>query len=281
MTASFALALALLLREAAPAGPPAHDPAARAVIEEAARIQAPDGPPGEIEDFQADLVVSLFERDPEGGPDTVLTGHVTQFWLRQGSRTLYRRTLREQNGKTVTLGWNGRLPWMQAGATAAVDLNGRGYERDRQTLEAERLRTDELVPLFFVSNHLQADATWSFGRRDGEISLERGPVAVEELVRRAPGRPTLSFLVGRQDRRLYGVDVPAAADGAHGSLRFLFDFHEILERSGRDGTSARFLVPTRVEGFEDGRRVVSASARQAADIKFNTGLSPRVFVPPR
>jgi hypothetical protein len=256
----------------------ATDPDAIRLLREAAAVQVPGGAAPRITDFQADFQVTFYDEPEGGGAPVARSADVLELWLKQGRKVCYLRRLREEGGKETFLGWNGRQPWMREGKGPVVDLNDRNFKQDREQLTEEMRRVEEMVRYLFIEHLLTESAVFTFRERDATRKLESGEVTVDEILRRSEGDDPISILVSTDSRKVVGVRVNPATPQED---LLLFDYLQPLERVSPDGAVTRFLLPTRVEYFRGGRHDFSASTRRVSDIKFNTGIKPSYFNPPR
>jgi hypothetical protein len=256
--------------------PPADE--ARDRLRAAILVQTPDGEAPAIVDFQADLVISLFDPDQGGTPKTA---RVTEFYRRKGRHHQYHRILtRLPENRTTHLMTDGvRYALWEDGNPKVHDLLASPeLKDDLDQLRTERARTQELIGIFFLAALDGPGVRWSLGAPRPQLKLPGGRSAeVVDLLREAPeDLRGITITLGRDDHRVYEVRLVLPGKDE----LFRFDWHELITRRDAEGRLQRILVPRRVEYFENGRRLMQASAEDADRIKFNTGLSDRIFSPP-
>ncbi len=264
------LCLALLPQEVP------KDPA-RELLARAVAIQTPGGKAPVIEDFQADLTVSLFDHDRGGAPTSAI---VTEYFRRKGSAKQYHRILNlPAEKKTTHLMTDGRICalWEEGGAVHDL-LQAPELADDLKQLREERARTEEMLEIFFLANLDGPQVRWTMGTPRPPLREDSGKeISVLDLLRVAEGDDrTMTISIGKDDGRVYEVRL---VRGKRDEL-FRFGFHEEIQKKLAEGGTQRLLIPKRVDYLENGKIVMTAAALEASRIKFNVGLSDKVFQPP-
>lgn len=264
---------------------PAQEPDAAALFRRAVEVQTPGGTAPKIADFQADLNVSIFEKGPDGRTSTK-TGKVTEFWKEGGGRDSYHRILSVAGSATTHLCTNGKsmLMWEDEGTGSgpARDLLANpALAKDRQQLQDELHRTRELLNYFFLSSLDGPGVTFSRAPDAAPITLDNGrTLKVVKIVRRKEKDPDVAITLGAEDFRVYVIDKAGSGPGFPPES-FRFGVHRTRPWTDPAGKVRQILLPTLVEYFEAGERLLRAEAREPEDIKFNSGLTAVHFEPRR
>jgi hypothetical protein len=247
---------------------------AAAVLASAIKAQCPDGALSFIADFEADLAVSIYEK--EGAAPK--TGKCHQWWQKDGTKRRYHRKLAVSGGKTTHLATDGlrMLLWEEGGKPQDL-LADPALKEDLKTLRDEIRRTEELLDTFMLSKLDGAGVTWNLSPLPktvlrGEPAV---PVNVRVLTRTLKDSPDLVLEIGVDDQRLYGVE--RQIKGVR--QNYLFDFHG-LASTGSGADARRVLLPQRVEYREDGALKFQANAKRVSAFKINSGLDAKAFSPP-
>jgi hypothetical protein len=255
---------------------PANDPKAVELFRKAAEAQLPGQRAVVIRDFQADLEVTIHERNEKTGEVAQRSATVVQFYRDRGEkRPLFRRHLIEKFGGTTTVqGFDGDVFWQQLGDTAARDLRGRESKDERERVVTEMNRTREFLWFLFLANLEGKDVVLRHG---GKRTIEANGIKrdTEIVVREKPGEAPIELFIGEADGRpvLFGLSRRTAAGRTE---MVAFSVHRVVR-----GPDHAVLVPLVAQYREDGRLTFEARASKETDIKINTRIDDRVFALPR
>jgi len=264
---------------------PAAEDDPQRIFDRAVAVQTPSGTTAPLIAFEATYHVSLFEYDEPGG-HRIRSGTIRQRWQRDGEKSRYRRTLRQDVGDELPMTYlhDGRQYWYQRHGEPARDLkSGPEYKKDHDALKDEIRRTEHLMELFILAElKKQKGVVLSMGRKDVVVALskrERKPV--HELVLDRPGHRSLVLRIGKEDHRVYEAEIrPGPKKEPVESFRF--SFHELMDAPDL----GRILVPTRVEYMKDGRTILRANTPSSdggasKHLRFNPPLRRKDFQPER
>ncbi|HMS17902.1 MAG TPA: hypothetical protein PKA37_13755 [Planctomycetota bacterium] len=256
----------------------ASDAGALEILKKCAELQTPGGTAPEVETFQSELQVTLWEDDQGNRVAKPRSGTIVQYWKRQGELTQYHRQLEITGSEANTsLISDGRGFWLQKSKEPArnlvIDAN---LSKDLENLKGEIRRTSELMRSFFVANLITADTKFTLLHSQDLLNLpnERREVKVFNILRECPKEEPMVLTIGTEDYRLYQVDLGPRNDGPSRET-FRFEHHQTVT----DGGGRELLVPCVVQFFRGGQEILVARADRPHKIQFNTKILAKVFRP--